>query len=60
VTAYLLVNNVFDHRYATYGAFYDTGIFNVSGNPSAPNLTSPDTITPAQPLSVYGGVKLRF
>ncbi len=60
VTIYGLINNVFDHRYATYGAFYDTGIYNASGNPSAPNLTSPDTITPAQPFSVYTGVKLRF
>jgi len=60
VTAYILVNNIFDHKYATYAAFYDTSITNVSGNPSAPNLVSPDTITPAQPLSVYGGFKVRF
>ncbi len=60
VTIYGLINNVFDHKYATYGAFYDTGIYNVSGNPSAPNLTNPDTITPAQPLSFYAGLKVRF
>jgi outer membrane receptor protein involved in Fe transport len=60
VVIYGLINNVFDHKYATYGAFYDTGIFNVSGNPSAPNLTNPDTITPAQPLSIYVGLKVTF
>lgn len=43
-----------------YGAFYDTGIYNVSGTASAPNLTNPDTITPAQPFSVYDGVKVKF
>ena len=31
VTLYGLITNVFDHKYATYGAFYDTGIHNVSG-----------------------------
>jgi hypothetical protein len=28
--------------------------------PSAPNLVSPDTITPPQPFSVYSGVKVTF
>ena len=60
VVVYGLINNVFDHKYATYATFYETGIYNVSGNPSAPNLANPDTITPAQPFSVYGGLKLRF
>jgi outer membrane receptor protein involved in Fe transport len=59
VTVYGLVNNLFDHKYATYGTFYNTQILNVSGNPST-NLTNPDMITPAQPLSVYVGVKVRF
>jgi iron complex outermembrane recepter protein len=59
VTVYGLINNLFDHKYATYGAFYSTGIMNVSGNPST-NLTNPDTITPAQPFSVYGGVKVKL
>ena len=59
VTAYVLVNNVFDHKYATYGTFYETDIETVSGNPST-GLSNPATITPAQPLSVYGGFKVRF
>ncbi len=60
VTLYGLITNLFDHKYATYGAFYDTGIYNVSGQSSASNLTNPDTITPAQPFSVYAGLRVKF
>jgi iron complex outermembrane receptor protein len=60
VTVYGLVNNVFDHKFSTYGAFYSTSINDVAGNPSAANLTNPDTITPAQPISFYGGIKVKF
>jgi iron complex outermembrane recepter protein len=59
VTVYALVNNLFDHKYATYGTFYETGITNVAGSPST-SLSNPETITPAQPLSVYAGVKVKF
>ncbi len=59
VTVYGLVNNVFDHKYASYGTFYETEILNVSGGSSA-GLSNPDMITPGQPLSVYGGLRLRF
>ena len=59
VTAYVLVNNVFDHRYATYGTFFETDIETVSGD-AATGLSNPATITPAQPLSVYGGFKVKF
>ena len=59
VTVYGLINNVFDHKYATYGTFYDTEIRNVSGELST-SLSNPAMITPAQPFSVYGGVKVRF
>ncbi len=59
VTVYGLINNLFDHRYATYGTFYETDIQTVSGEPST-GLTNPRMITPAQPLSVYGGIELRY
>ncbi len=59
VTLYGLITNVFDHKYATYGAFYDTQIQNVSGGLST-SLTNPDMITPGQPFSVYGGLRLKF
>ena len=59
VTLYGLITNVFDHKYATYGAFYDKQIQNVSGQLST-NLTNPDMITPGQPFSIYGGLRLKF
>jgi iron complex outermembrane recepter protein len=59
VTIYGLINNVFNHRYATYGTFYETDIETVSGDPSI-GLTNPRMITPAQPFSAYGGIKLRY
>lgn len=59
VTVYGLITNVFDHKYATYGTFYETDIENVSGQAST-NLTNPNMITPGQPLSVYGGLRLKF
>ena len=59
VSAYILVNNIFDHRYATYGTFFETDIETVSGD-AATGLNNPATITPAQPLSVYGGFKVKF
>ncbi len=59
VVVYGLINNLFDHRYATYGTFYDTTIVTVSGQ-AATGLTNPDMITPAQPFSVYGGLRVTF
>jgi iron complex outermembrane recepter protein len=59
VVAYVLVNNIFDHKYATYGTFFETEILNASGT-QAVEFNNPATITPAQPLSVYGGMKVRF
>jgi iron complex outermembrane recepter protein len=59
VTLYGLINNVFDHKFYTYGTFFDTQIETVSGE-AATGLTNPQTVTPAQPFSVYAGVKMRF
>lgn len=57
IQLYGIVQNLFDEKYATFGAFYDT----------APNdafadlgFSNPRTITPGQPLSVYGGMKVKF
>ncbi len=54
-----LVNNLFDNRNATYGTFFGTATsaqlatpISFSGNPR--------TITPLQPLSLYGGVRVTF
>ena len=54
-----MVNNLFDNHYATYGTFFNTGT-------SAQLATNtqftgdPRTITPAQPLSMYAGIKVTF
>lgn len=51
VQIYALVNNVSDNRYATYGTYFEAADV---------GLTDPRTITPAQPLSAYAGLKVRF
>src|SRR5262249_29040793 len=48
-----LVTNLFDNKFATYGTFFDT-----SGIALITTLTDPRTITPAQPLSVYAGIRV--
>lgn len=60
-----IANNVYDRHYATYGTFYDTGTDATAVSPTlAANGASrfPDAaaVTVAQPLSVYGGVKVTF
>jgi iron complex outermembrane receptor protein len=54
-----MVNNLFNNHYATYGTFFDTGTD--AQLATATQFTNdPRTITPAQPLSMYGGVKVTF
>ena len=54
-----LINNLFNNRNATYGTFFDTG----TGAQQAsliPFTSDPRTVTPLQPISFYGGVKVTF
>jgi outer membrane receptor protein involved in Fe transport len=66
VEVYGLVKNLFSKDYATFGTYFDTGALrNVAGDPvgvgrNATVLENPRTITPAAPLAVYGGVKVKF
>jgi iron complex outermembrane recepter protein len=66
VEVYGLVKNLFSKDYATFGTYFDTGALrNVAGDPvgvgrNATVLEDPRTITPAAPLAVYGGVKVKF
>ena len=54
-----VVNNLFNNHYATYGTFFNLGTD--SQLATATNFTTdPRTITPAQPLAVYGGIKVTF
>ncbi len=47
------IDNLLDRRYYVYGTFFDTSqLFQAFNNPQS--------VTPAQPLSVYGGVRLTF
>ena len=60
-----LINNLTNNHYATFGTFYSTQTTGalVNGTLAAnQNAASPDAraITVAQPLSVYGGIKITF
>ena len=51
------VRNLFDKRYATYGTFFEpSGV----ANAIAIALKDPRTITLAQPLSIYAGLKFTW
>jgi iron complex outermembrane receptor protein len=62
---FVLTTNLTNNHYATYGSFYDPGTSaagvngTLAANAAAANPNS-DTVTVAQPLSVYGGVKVTF
>ncbi len=53
-----LINNLFNNRNASFGTFFDTGTDAQIAN-GLP-LTNPRTLTPLQPVSLYGGVKVTF
>ena len=47
------IDNLLDRRYYAYGTFFETSqLFQAFNNPQS--------VTPAQPLSVYGGVRVTF
>lgn len=54
-----LVNNLFDNRNASYGTFFDTG---TSAQLATPIVFAgnPRAVTPLQPLSLYGGMRVTF
>ncbi|MFZ0852359.1 MAG: hypothetical protein WAO08_28760, partial [Hyphomicrobiaceae bacterium] len=61
-----LVKNLFSKDYATFGTYFDPeALRTVAGDPvgvgrNGTLLENPRTITPAAPLAVYGGVKVKF
>jgi iron complex outermembrane receptor protein len=60
VQVFGLINNLFNNHYATYGTFFDRGTdAQYAGNP-VNFVGDPRTITPAQPIAFYGGVKVTF
>jgi outer membrane receptor protein involved in Fe transport len=59
VQVYLRVNNVFNNHYYTYGTFFDTTQIPNFGAGGAP-FTDPRSLSPAQPRSIYAGLKATF
>jgi outer membrane receptor protein involved in Fe transport len=66
VELYGIVKNLFSANYATFGTYFDTeGLRTVGGTPvgvgpNSTELENPRTVTPAPPLAVYGGLKIKF
>ena len=59
VQIYARADNIFDHRYATYGTFFDTGAVPNYANGGAA-FTDPRSVSPARPRAFYAGVKATF
>ena len=53
------IDNVFDHRYATYGTFFDTGAVPNFTNGGAP-FADARSVSPARPRAFYAGLKATF
>jgi iron complex outermembrane receptor protein len=51
---YGLIQNIFDQRYYTAGALFDTGEL----PNAAPNLTNPTSLGPGKPFAIYGGLRI--
>ncbi len=63
IQIYGLVDNVFDTRYGLFGNYFDRELANEAGTVSGLDeefFTNAQTITPAPPVTAYGGVKMRF
>ena len=65
VQVFAIINNLTNNRYATYGTFYDSGTSGANINATLANnqnAANPNAnaVTVAQPLSVFGGVKVLF
>ena len=56
---YARADNIFDNRYTTYGAFFDTGALPNFANGGAP-FTDPRSLGPARPRAFYAGMKVTF
>jgi iron complex outermembrane recepter protein len=54
-----LINNLFNNRNATFGTFFST---DTDAQQATPVIftTNPRNVTPLQPISFYGGVKVTF
>ncbi len=64
VEFYAFANNVFDREYGLFGTFFEaeqaSEVVADGGVAPITSFTNPRTILPAPPVSVYGGVKVKF
>jgi outer membrane receptor protein involved in Fe transport len=58
VTVFALLNNAFDAKYYTFGTFGPVG--DAPWNDIPGGVTNPRDAVPAAPISVYGGVRVKF
>ena len=57
VQVFALVTNLFNQKYYTNGTYFELdGVARAITSA----FTDPRTVTPAQPLAIYGGVKVRL
>jgi outer membrane receptor protein involved in Fe transport len=59
IQVYARLENLFDNRYYTYGTFFDTTQIPNFGNGGAAFI-DPRTLSPAQPRSIYAGMRATF
>src|SRR5215475_10717075 len=55
---YGFINNLFNRKFATFGTFFDTQSTVANVIPNA--LSDPRMVTPAQPFSVYVGMRAKL
>jgi outer membrane receptor protein involved in Fe transport len=56
---YAKADNIFDNRYANYGAFFDTTALPNFANGGAA-FTDPQSLSPARPRALYAGMRITF
>jgi len=59
IQVYAIINNLFDHHYATFGNYFQLDDASAASLGTI-DFTDPRTVVPATPLAAYGGVKVRF
>ncbi len=57
VQLFALIQNLFNTNYETYGTFSPTATIPIA---QVPGATNPRSLSPAAPVSVYGGVRVSF
>jgi iron complex outermembrane receptor protein len=58
VTLFGVINNLFDHRYALFGTYFEAQGTSKAGLPIT--LTDQRTQVPGQPFAIYGGIRVKL